>query len=301
MVVSGWSMRGFQRESTQPCFERSYVLGSLVILIVLGVAVVPFAGLTTAQNTTQNGASTTGSNSSSSQTVIPSTRSPNSGSQTTPPETSPAARLSQQATVMIHNQSTSRSTVTIASINLPNGGYAVVHDSTFLPPKNLTHQSVIGVSEKLSPGIHRNISINLSSVVSGSLKSQLGFQYNSQVVVSAAHDTGVNGEYEFVSSNGQKDRIYGSQNSSLVYDTAYIKKAKQTTNESANENQSSPIMATTSTAAQDPTASAESSGSNPNQERGIVNWLFNNILMVSIGVVIVCSLVVGEIISRQID
>jgi PGF-CTERM protein len=80
---------------------------------------------------------------------------------------------SNRATVLIDDQTTTGETVTVDSLNLPSGGFVVLHDKQALgtgasDPDAITESSVVGTSTYLSAGTHQDVEVELTeSVESG--------------------------------------------------------------------------------------------------------------------------------------
>ena len=64
------------------------------------------------------------------------------------------------ATMVFTDQTTNGTTVRLNSVNLSQGGFVAIHDAN-LTDENDTVGSVIGVSEKLGPGPHQDVRVQL--------------------------------------------------------------------------------------------------------------------------------------------
>jgi PGF-CTERM protein len=111
-----------------------------------------------------------------------------------------AARLqigTNRATVLIDDQTTTGETVTVDSVNLPSGGFVVLHDEEALgtgasDPDAITEASVVGASAYLSAGTHEDVEVELTESV------ESGEQYLAMTVKddgSEAYETSADGPY----------------------------------------------------------------------------------------------------------
>ena len=114
------------------------------------------------------------------------------------------------ASIDFRDQATGGKSVTIRRASLPNGGFLVVHDSTYLAPENDSFGSIIGVSDYIPA--NKNVSqveVDLYNVPGRSM-NQSRLRDNTTLVVDASLDTNDNREYDFYSSNGTNDTAYTS-------------------------------------------------------------------------------------------
>jgi len=110
-----------------------------------------------------------------------------------------------EASVTFLNQSTDGTTVTVAAVTLPEGGYVTVHDATLLD--GAVVESVIGVSEYLEPGSYVDGEITLYEVP-GAEFDQSALE-ETQVLIAMPHEeTTDNESYDFVESDGESDGPY---------------------------------------------------------------------------------------------
>ena len=129
-----------------------------------------------------------------------------------------ATSLAKQATIAFANQTTTGTNVTVANVTVPEGGFVGVHRTSYLPPENKTQESMIGASEYLTPGVHRNVTIQLDTVL----------EEDTPLLVSPYQDTNGNESFEYVSSNAHNDTPYAPPGS-----TALISQANVTINTSS--------------------------------------------------------------------
>lgn len=101
-------------------------------------------------------------------------------------------------------------TVTVASTNLTEGGFVVIHDANLTEGTGAV-PSAIGASAFLPAGTNENITITLERPVTG----------NETLIAMAHQDTNNNEAYDFVTSSGQTDAAYRI-NGSAVTDSASI-------------------------------------------------------------------------------
>ncbi len=119
--------------------------------------------------------------------------------------------------VAIHfpDQMAANRTVTVDSITLPRGGYVSIHTAAYLPPRNESIESTIGVSKRLAPGTHRNVTIPMDGA-SGTEQNQTRLQGRQLLVAVPRYDTGQSGTFEFVATEGREDPSYVDANGTLV-------------------------------------------------------------------------------------
>ena len=129
-----------------------------------------------------------------------------------------ATSLAKQATIAFANQTTNGTNVTVANVTVPEGGFVGVHRTSYLPPENKTQESMIGASEYLTPGVHRNVTIQLNTAL----------EEDTPLLVSPYRDTNDNESFEYVSSNARNDTPYAPPGS-----TALISQANVTINTSS--------------------------------------------------------------------
>jgi hypothetical protein len=110
------------------------------------------------------------------------------------------------AAVTFQNQESDGSTVMVASVTLPEGGFVAIHDLTLLQGEVLG--SVIGVSELLDAGTHENVEVTLFESVSGVEFDQSALQQTQPLIPMPHQNTNDNEAYDFVSSQGQDDGPY---------------------------------------------------------------------------------------------
>lgn len=119
-----------------------------------------------------------------------------------------SARTTVQATATIDAQS-STGTLTVASATMHDGGFVTIHDASLLEGDVL--ESVIGVSEKLSPGTHEDVKIVLDTIPEG----------EATMIAMPHKDTDRDRTYDFVTSSGSEDGPYTGAGSAVV-DTAEV-------------------------------------------------------------------------------
>jgi hypothetical protein len=195
---------------------------------------------------------------------------------TIPRSTSPTPT----ASIQFQDQSTSGSQVTVRSVTLPDGGFVVVHSESYLRGGDPL-QSAIGLSQYLSAGTHRNVSVRL---VNGSV------QQSQTLIAIPSRDTNSNQTYDYVRSDGFQDVPYTAENEPVT------DKASVTVPSSAvSTSDSSPTPTTTAkslstTTAGTPTRSdtsqpATGEAGRSGDEGG--HWLSGNILLIAIIIVLV--------------
>ncbi len=117
-------------------------------------------------------------------------------------------RATVRATATIEDQ-TAKGTVTVATATLHDGGFVTLHDGSLLNGEVLG--SVVGVSEKLPPGTHEKIQIDLDTQATGEVT----------LIAMPHHDSDGDGTYDFVTSEGADDGPYLAGGGAVV-DTATV-------------------------------------------------------------------------------
>ena len=117
-----------------------------------------------------------------------------------------ALRLPDRALVAFNAQSTSGDTVGVSSVYLPEGGFVAIHETE----DDGTAGRVIGVSEKLEPGLHNSVTVELfeETQVPGATYSQDELQEDQTLIAMPHVDNPDDGIYEFVLSGGSADGPY---------------------------------------------------------------------------------------------
>ena len=121
-----------------------------------------------------------------------------------------AAGQSQNTTnvsVELANQTTNGSTVTISRARLPEGGFVVLHGPSF-SSVGVLDRSAIAVSEPLSGGIHRNVTLSVSSGVPGGYQNQSALNGTGNYTAIAYRDSDGNDRFGYVTSGGNVDAPY---------------------------------------------------------------------------------------------
>lgn len=114
------------------------------------------------------------------------------------------------ASIRFPDQHTDGVDVTIQSVTVPQGGFVVVHNQSYLRGGDPTETSV-GYSQYLSAGTHRNVSITLLESV----------QRDQQLVAIPARDTDGNQSYDYIRTDGFQDVGY-TDGGEVVTDTASV-------------------------------------------------------------------------------
>jgi hypothetical protein len=122
------------------------------------------------------------------------------GAQEQPPTTNVS-----DATVSFSDQTTDGTTVTVDSVNMTDGGFVTIHDSTLLEGEVLG--SVIGVSEFLEPGLNENVTVTLFDVP-GAEFDRTALTENETLIAMPHRDTNGNGTYDFLTTDGAEDGPY---------------------------------------------------------------------------------------------
>jgi hypothetical protein len=110
------------------------------------------------------------------------------------------------ATMVFTDQTTNGTTVQLNSVNLSQGGFVAIHNAS-LTTQNDTVGSVIGVSERLSPGPHQDVRVQLYSL-DGRNFNQSRLRTNGSLTAMIHFDSNENGQFDFVRTNGSVDGPY---------------------------------------------------------------------------------------------
>ncbi|WP_218644780.1 PGF-CTERM sorting domain-containing protein [Natronomonas gomsonensis] len=123
-----------------------------------------------------------------------------------------SANVTASATVAMSDQSTGGSSVSVDRVELSESGFVAIHDSSLLDGN--TFDSVRGVSDVLSAGVHEDVRVELDDELD-----------NEDTIIPMPHkDTNDNGEYDFVTSEGDEDGPFEDPNSDfdIAVDTAAV-------------------------------------------------------------------------------
>lgn len=110
------------------------------------------------------------------------------------------------ATLVFAEQTSNGTTVRINTVTLSQGGFVTIHGSN-LTANDSTVSSVIGVSERLSPGPHQDVVVRLYSV-DGREFNRSALSKNGTLTAMAHFDSNDNREFDFVQTNGSVDGPY---------------------------------------------------------------------------------------------
>ncbi|HET7323559.1 MAG TPA: hypothetical protein VFJ06_04440 [Halococcus sp.] len=135
------------------------------------------------------------------------------------------------ATVVFNSQTTNGTAVTVQSVYLPNGGYVAIHDVK--KDENNPVGTVVGVSDYLKPGMHKNVPVGLFEAPGGNFTVER--LQKSQTLSAVPHrETNGNRMFNFLATDSLKDGPYtksgtvngngsiDARHGSIVVDTAYI-------------------------------------------------------------------------------
>ena len=110
------------------------------------------------------------------------------------------------ATVNFENQATDGKSVTVDSVVLSEGGFVAIHDTRLLDGQAV--ESVIGITDYLTPGEHRNVPARLFDVDGGDFDGQEELEETQSLIAMPHRDTDGDEEYDFVENNGGNDGPY---------------------------------------------------------------------------------------------
>lgn len=130
-------------------------------------------------------------------------------------------RVSALASVQFDDQTSEDGrTIVVNSVNVPDGGFIAIHDSTLFQGE--AAGSVIGVSGFLAAGTHTDVEIELFDVPGLNVPSDTTLP-GDQVLIAMPHrDTNDNQTYDFLTTGGQEDGAYFNQEGGAVVDPAFI-------------------------------------------------------------------------------
>ena len=123
------------------------------------------------------------------------------------------------ATVVLSDQTTDGTSVTVDSVNVSDGGFVVIHDDSLLDGD--VTGSVIGVSEYLEPGENENVTVTLFDGVPGAAFNRTELSGNETLIAMPHRDTNANETYDFVATNGSADGPYAA-NGTAITSTANV-------------------------------------------------------------------------------
>jgi len=128
------------------------------------------------------------------------------------------------AQVEMADQESDGTTVTVDSVGLPRDGYVVIHDARLAGGQPL--DSVIGVSDYLSAGVHDDVSVTLFTGVPGQSQSTFDaspFPDTNTTLIAMPHEeTGGDQSYDFVASGASEDPPFVDADGNPVVDPATV-------------------------------------------------------------------------------
>lgn len=195
----------------------------------------------------------------------------------------PNATPTPTASVQFAAQRTNGSTVTVRSVTLPQGGFVIVHNESYLRPGTDPLRTAVGLSRYLSPGTHQNVSVRL---VNGSVGQ------NQTLVAIPSRDTNGNQTYDYVRSDGFQDVPYTGGNGAVTGKASVTVPSSAVSTSTASPTPTTPTTtgSPSTTTADTPThsdtsgpATGEAGGSG--SEGG--SWLSENALLVAVVVLVV--------------
>jgi hypothetical protein len=146
----------------------------------------------------------------------------------------------QQASVAVRNQTLQGDSLTVKSARLPEGGFLVIHNDSYLPPESAPLESAVGITSYLEPGNYSNVEARL---VNGSVADD-------QTLVAVPYrDTNGNQRYDYIASGGFRDTAYENRTdnqSVIVNDTADVTvEGTESARESGATSTATPVDTTT--------------------------------------------------------
>ena len=123
------------------------------------------------------------------------------------PGTTTQSNDTSNATVAIANQTTNGSAVTVKRAVLPEGGFVVLSSDPY-EEIGVLEESMIAVSKPLSPGTHRNLTLNTSHSPPGGFQNQTALNTTSDYSVGLYRDGNNNSRFEYITTGGTNDTAY---------------------------------------------------------------------------------------------
>lgn len=155
-----------------------------------------------------------------------------------------------QASVTLNDQSVPPAaqvqTITVASVEMSNGGFVTIHDQTLQDGKPF--ESVRGTSDFLESGSHSDVKVRLDD----------NLQQSQKVFAMPHKDTDGDKTYDFVVSDGNDDGAYTDDAGNAVIDPAQITVEQDGTpqTETPTPGTGTPTVTETPTATESPTETA---------------------------------------------
>ena len=161
-----------------------------------------------------------------------------------------ATTPSGQASITFEEQRTNGSNLTVQSVTLPDGGWVVVHNSSYTPPQSNPLTSTVGISPYLDAGEHRNVTVEL---LNGTVAR------NQTLVARPSRDTNDNQRYDYVRTQGFQDVGYTVEGEVLTAQAQVTvpASAAPTSSTAPTDASASAITATTTTTATPTPASSQ--------------------------------------------
>jgi hypothetical protein len=188
----------------------------------------------------------------------------------------PNATPTPTASVQFADQRTNGSAVTVRSVTLPQGGFVIVHNESYLRGGDPT-QTAIGLSGYLSAGTHQNVSVAL---VNGSV------QQSQTLVAVPAQDTDNNQTYDYVRSDGFRDVPYTAENGAVT-DRAAVTVASSATPIASPSQPTSAVTTDTPHPTMASTGTSRPATGEAGSEGGATQWLTANWVIVLVVIVVV--------------
>jgi hypothetical protein len=191
----------------------------------------------------------------------------------------PNATPTPSASIQFSDQQTDGSTVSVASVTLPQGGFVVVHGEQYLQPQNDPVTSAIGLSTYLPAGTHQNVTVALTN---GSV------QQRQTLVAIPSRDTNRNQTYDYVTSDGFRDVPYTDEEP--ITDQASVSRLGTATTVSTGDQ--SPSTAPTSSAASTDTTTVHTNQTEQAADSGeggggglsrAITWIVGIVLVIVVG------------------
>ncbi|WP_049996177.1 DUF7282 domain-containing protein [Halococcus sediminicola] len=148
--------------------------------------------------------------------------------------------IREQASVTVRSQTLQGDSLTVERARLPDSGFLVIHNKSYLSSESAPLESAVGVSSYLEVGQHKGVSVPLLD----------GAAEEDQTLVAVPYrDTNGNQRYDYIASDGFQDTAYenwtGNQ-SVIVNDTAGVTvEDTESVTESEETSTATPVDTTT--------------------------------------------------------
>lgn len=127
--------------------------------------------------------------------------------------------LNESELATFENQTTDGTTVTVQTITVPDGGYAMIHNMSL--KDNMT-RSAIGVSEYLEPGTHHNVTVTLFNVPGRGFSEDATLMEDQRLLVMPHRETNDNQQFDHFTTGMNQDGAYRNETGAIAVDFAVV-------------------------------------------------------------------------------